>query len=295
MNQARRATVARTARFAGIGLHTGLPVSLQVHPAAPGHGIRFVRSDLAGQPQILACPEAVTPWRLCTMLLGEAGARVMTVEHLMASFAGLGIDDALVELDAAELPILDGSAAPFVAGLQRAGVVRSTVLRHAIQIRRSVQVVDGHSWACLLPGSGFSLDCGVEYDHPLIGHSVFRAEAGQLDFAAQLAPARTFALERDIAALRAGGLALGGSLANAVVVGETSILNEEGLRFTDEFARHKALDALGDLFIAGAPIIGCYQARRGGHALNIRLLRALLAQPDAWSWYPAPQGAALAA
>lgn len=283
MQRATRATIASSAVFAGTGLHSGRETRAAVLPARPGQGISFVRVDLPGRPSVPARWDMAGPLTLQTTLV-RGDASVSTVEHLMAALAAAGVDDALVEVDGPELPILDGSSRPFLQGLLRAGIRASSVPRRAIRVTRPVEVRDGASSARLEPHEGFALDCGIEFENPAIGRGRYRGEIDLRSFSAELAAARTFVLEDDVAALRAAGLALGGSLDNAVVVGGRGVLNPGGLRMAGEFARHKALDAVGDLFLAGAPVLGRYVSRRAGHRLNNALVAVLMASPSSWRW-----------
>ncbi len=275
--------------LAGAGLHTGRHVRMALRPAGPDTGIVFLRKDLPdhgpdnknGANRIAACAENIADARLGTTLRNEAGAEAATVEHLLAAFAGMGADNVVVELDGPEPPAVDGSAAPFVELLNRAGLRRQGAPRAAIRVLRDVVVeMDGRR-AVLSPAPALSLDIGVEYSAP-IGRQSVRFDASSGDFAAELAPARTFGFRADLDRLRAGARALGATLDNTVAIHEGAVENPEGLRFPDEFARHKALDALGDLALAGAPIMGCYRAERPGHALNLATVRALLADSSAW-------------
>jgi UDP-3-O-[3-hydroxymyristoyl] N-acetylglucosamine deacetylase len=270
----------------GVGLHSGRRVSLNLRPAEPGHGIVFRRTDLGRD--IPARFDLVVDTQLATILADPrwASARVGTVEHLMAALAALGVDNVLVELDGPEVPVLDGSAAPFVFLLDCAGVVEQAVPRSHIEIRRTVRVSDGDAFAELRPAiagqRGLDMALSIDFAAAAIGRQALSLRLTEASFRSELARARTFTLAEDVAQLRAAGLAQGGSLDNAVVVDEARILNPGGLRMRDEFARHKLLDAVGDLALAGAPLSGRFIAHRSGHALNNRLLRALFADAAAW-------------
>lgn len=270
----------------GVGLHTGRRVSLNLRPAEPGHGIVFRRTDLGRD--IPARFDRVVDTRLATVLGDQhwASARVGTVEHLMAALSALGIDNVLVELDGPEIPVLDGSAAPFVFLLDCAGVTEQPMPRSHIEIRRRVRVADGDAFAELRPAAGgtFGLEMALSIDFAAaaIGRQALSLRLTPESFRSELARARTFTLAEEVAQLRAAGLAQGGSLDNAVVVDQARILNPGGLRMRDEFARHKLLDAVGDLALAGAPLSGRFIAHRSGHGLNNRLLRALFADGSAW-------------
>ena len=272
----------------GIGVHSGQRVQMVLHPAPADHGIVFRRSDVArtvaspAEALIRADWRNVVDSRLCTMLGNTAGTRLATVEHLMAAFYGCEIDNALVEVSGPELPIMDGSAAPFVFLIECAGSVELDAPRRAIQVLRPVIVEDGSRRAALRPGAGLSITCEIDFDSTVIARQRFALDLEPATFRTEISRARTFGFAAEIDRLRAAGLARGGSLDNAVVIGTDRILNAEGLRFADEFVRHKVLDCVGDLYLAGAPILGHVDAVRVGHALNYRLLRALFDQPAAW-------------
>jgi UDP-3-O-[3-hydroxymyristoyl] N-acetylglucosamine deacetylase len=290
-----RTTLRNARSFTGIGLHSGRTVSATVSPGRLGQGIVFLRTDVALHQPMRARWDNVGRVDLCTTLGNPgSGTSIGTVEHLMATLSALQVDDAEVVVEGPELPILDGSAAVWSCGILEAGLIRRPGSRPVIELLHDVRVDDGLSWAKLVPGPEFSLECGIDFSHPAIGRSVFSCEVVPGRFASEIAPARTFALQSDIASMHARGLARGGSLDNAVVVGHDGVLNQEGLRFPDEFARHKALDAIGDLCLAGAPLQGRYVSHRAGHALNNRLLHALMSSPTAWRWYEHP-GMSLAA
>ncbi len=270
----------------GVGLHTGRRVSLNLRPADPGHGVVFRRTDLGRDIQ--ARFDRVVDTRLATVLGDQrwASARVGTVEHLLAALAALGIDNVLVELDGPEVPALDGSAAPFVFLLDCAGVIEQSVPRAQIEIRRTVRVSDGEAFAELRPSvsgrPGLEMALSIDFAAAAIGRQALSLRLTPETFRSELARARTFTMAEEVTQLRAAGLAQGGSLDNAVVVDQSRILNPGGLRMRDEFARHKLLDAVGDLALAGAPLHGRFIAHRSGHCLNNRLLRALFADASAW-------------
>lgn len=267
----------------GVGLHRGVDTLMRLAPAAPGSGIVFRRSDLG--VNIPARYDLVADTRLCTVLADPAhpDARIGTIEHVMAALAGLGIDDALIEVDGPELPILDGSSAEFVFLIQCAGIVETSMPRETIEIRRPVRIVDGASMAELHPSTdgfdGFAMSLDIDFEARAIGRESFALDLTPEGFVEHLARARTFTMKADIDRLQDAGLALGGSLANAVVVDDDRVLNPEGLRFEDEFVRHKLLDVVGDLAMAGAPIAGRFAGTRTGHRINNLLLRALFADP----------------
>ena len=271
----RAATACR-----GIGLHCGKPVTMRMRPAAPYAGIVFHRMDAGAE--IRALWSSTCESTLSTVLSNGEGIRVGTIEHLMAALAGCGIDNAVVELDGPEVPIMDGSAAPFVCMIERAGIVPQDAARRAIKILKPVTVNENGASAALLPEHGFSMSFEIDYDNPLIRRQDITLSFEPGTFEAELAPARTFGLIDDLPRLQAAGLALGGSLDNAVVVSGSRVLNQGGLRYADEFVRHKLLDAIGDLYLAGAPIIGHFRGLRSGHALTRRLLATLFADRNAW-------------
>jgi UDP-3-O-[3-hydroxymyristoyl] N-acetylglucosamine deacetylase len=267
----------------GIGLHSGRRIRLTLHPAEPGSGIVFHRTDLGRD--IPARFDRVVDTRLATVLGDEswASARVSTVEHLMAALVGTGVDNVLIELDGPEVPALDGSAAPLVFLLDCAGIVDQAVPHRSIQIRRPVRVSEGEAFAELRPGGpGLEMALSIDFAAPAIGRQALSLQLSSETFRDELSRARTFTLIEEIQHLRAAGLAQGGTLDNAVVVDQAQILNPGGLRMPDEFARHKLLDVVGDLALAGAPINGRFNAHRPSHTLNNRLLRALFADASAW-------------
>lgn len=278
-------TLRRAAYLAGVGLHSGRPARAAIRPAAAGHGIRFARYD-GGEATVAGRWDAVAPSELCTRLAGD-GVEVATVEHLMAALAGLGVTDALVELDGPEPPILDGSAAPFVAAIRAVGLRPLPGTRRAVEVLRPVEVRDGDALARLEPARPWargllSLDFTIDFPDAAIGRQRRRLTLRPGAFERQLAAARTFCRQSDVDAMRARGLALGGTLDNAVVVDGARILSPGGLRFADEMVRHKMLDAVGDLALAGMPIHGRYVGVRSGHRMTNLVLRALLADPRAW-------------
>jgi len=281
----RQRTLRNSIFCRGVGLHGGQRVTCWLHPAATGQGIVFRRADLGrGALPIPARVENLCHDRLGTGLAAPDGAGVMTVEHLMAAFAGLGVDNAVVELDGPEVPILDGSAEPFAFLIEAAGIEEQDAPARVIAVTERIAVGEAGRWAELTPADeGLTLEVAIEFSHPMIGRqgAAFRIEPAR--FRRELAPARTFGFAADVDRMRAEGLARGGSLANAVVLDDRGVLNDEGLRFADEFVRHKALDALGDLALCGARIRGRYRGERPGHNLNLRLAAALLqsALPEA--------------
>jgi len=279
----RQRTLKHVIRATGVGLHSGEKVYLTLRPAPVETGIVFRRVDLEPVAEIPARAELVHETMLCTGLSQGAG-KVMTVEHLMSAFAGLGIDNAYVDLSAAEVPIMDGSAGPFVFLLQSAGIAEQAAPKRFIRIRQPVEVSDGDKTARFMPYDGFRVAFTIEFDHPMIPASQSRAS---IDFSTaayvrEVSRARTFGFMRDLEFMRERNLGLGGSMDNAIVLDEFRVLNDDGLRYGDEFVRHKILDAIGDLYLAGRPIIGAFEGHKSGHALNNRLVRALLADRAAW-------------
>ena len=280
MGIAPQQTLKAATTCRGIGLHCGKPVRMTIRPAPPDAGIVFRRIDAGAE--IRAVWTSTCESALSTVLSNGEGISIGTVEHLMAALAGSAIDNAVVELDGPEVPIMDGSAAPFVYLIERAGVTAQDTARRAIKILKPVSVSENGATAALLPDHGFSMSFEIDYDNPLIRRQDIMLSLEPGTFEAELAPARTFGLLDDLPRLQAAGLALGGSLDNAVVVSGNRVLNDGGLRYADEFVRHKLLDALGDLYLAGAPILGHFRGVRSGHALTRRLLLALFADKDAW-------------
>lgn len=278
----RQRTLKNTIRATGIGLHTGRKVYLTLVPAPIDTGIVFRRVD--SNPPVVVRGNAlnVHETELATSI-GEGGVRVSTVEHLMAAFAGLGIDNCFVDLSADEVPIMDGSAAPFVFLVQSAGILEQGAPKRFIRIRKPIEVRDGEKFARFEPFDGFKVKFTIDFDHPVFSGGVQTSEVdfSTTSFVREISRARTFGFTRDIEALRKRDLALGGSLDNAIVIDEYRILNEDGLRYRDEFVRHKILDAIGDLYLLGHSLIGAFTGYKSGHALNNRLLRALLANESA--------------
>ncbi|MGZ3298390.1 MAG: UDP-3-O-acyl-N-acetylglucosamine deacetylase [Asticcacaulis sp.] len=276
-------TLARAAIIAGVGLHTGVTVRMAVRPAPAGTGIVFVRTDVTDRDnRVAATASNVTQTRLGTVITNASGVSVSTIEHLMAAFAALGIDNVHAELDGPEVPIMDGSSLPFVQLLDQAGFRRQMIPQSAIEILKPVEVVDGDKRAALLPCGRFEVLFEIDFPGTPIGHQSVDIAVTEDSFREELAGARTFGFLQGVEALRAAGLARGGSLDNAIVIDGDTILNEGGLRFADEFVRHKALDAIGDLYVLGMPIIGRFEGIRAGHGLNNAVVRALLSRPDAY-------------
>lgn len=276
-------TVAGPAVCRGVGVHSGLPVRLVVRPAPVDAGVVFVRLDVTDRDnRVRVSPAAVVDTRLHTVLGDPEGVTVSTVEHVLAALAGLGVDNAVVELDGPESPIMDGSALPFVRALDRAGLRAQAAPRRHIEILEPIVVEHGDKRAALLPGEGFALDVEIAFASAAVGRQRWAGVLDEAAFRRYLAPARTFGFVEEVEALRAMGLARGAGLHNAVAIDGDRVLNPEGLRFHDECVRHKALDAVGDLYVLGAPILGRYEARYPGHALNNALARALVERPRAW-------------
>lgn len=279
----KQRTLKNVIRATGIGLHTGEKIYLTLRPAAADSGIVFRRTDLPKPVEVRACPEHVTDTRLSTTLEAN-GVKISTVEHLMSAFAGLGIDNAYVDLTAAEVPIMDGSAGPFVFLIQSAGIQEQAAPKRFIQIRRPVEVREGDKWARFEPHEGFKVSFSIDFDHPTLRNTrqVATMDFCTTSFVKEVSRARTFGFMRHLEALRQDGLARGGGLDNAIVMDDFRVLNEDGLRYEDEFVKHKVLDAIGDLYLLGHPLIGAFSAHKSGHALNNKLLRALLANESAW-------------
>lgn len=276
-------TLNNTIRATGVGLHSGEKVYLTLKPAPPNTGIVFCRTDLDPVVEIPALAENVGETTLSTTLIKD-GVRVDTVEHLLSAMAGLGIDNAYVELSAAEVPIMDGSAGPFVFLIQSAGLQDQPVPKKFIRIKRKVIVSDGDKWASFEPFDGFKVSFTIDFDHPVFKDRLQEAciDFSSTSFVKEVSRARTFGFMRDIEYLRSKNLALGGSMDNAIVVDDYRVLNEDGLRYDDEFVKHKVLDAIGDLYLLGNSLIGEFKGHKSGHGLNNALLRELIAQEDAW-------------
>lgn len=276
-------TLKNSIRATGVGLHTGKKVLMTLRPGAPDTGIVFRRTDLPQPADIHAHAENVGETTLGTTLI-NGDAKVSTVEHLLSAFAGLGIDNAIVEVSAPEVPIMDGSAGPFVFLLQSAGIEEQRVAKRFIRIKKRVRVEDGDKWAQFDPFDGFKVNFEIEFNHPIFKR---RAQTASMDFSTtsflrEVSRARTFGFMRDLEKLRSRNLALGGNLDNAIVLDDFRVLNEDGLRYEDEFVKHKILDAIGDLYLLGHTVIGEFSGHKSGHALNNQLLRKLLKDPSTW-------------
>lgn len=282
-NDHHQKTTVAPAIIAGVGVHTGDRVRLAVRPAPVGTGIVFVRTDIKDRDnRIPVSGEAVVDARLNTMIENAAGVRLSTIEHLMAAFAALGVSNAVVEVDGPELPILDGSALQFVQLLDRAGFRRQEAPVRYIEILEPIRVQDGDKSAALLPCDRYEMRFEIDFPTPVIGNQVVDFVVDEQTFRDEIMAARTFGFAHEVEALRKAGLARGGSLENAVVIDGDQILNPGGLRMEREFVKHKALDAIGDLYVLGAPLLGRYEGVKAGHHINNLLVRALLANPQAW-------------
>jgi UDP-3-O-[3-hydroxymyristoyl] N-acetylglucosamine deacetylase len=287
-------TLRKTATVAGIGVHSGSPATLTLHPAEANTGIVFLRSGRNGQGEreLAADYRAVTATEFATVLGDDSGPAVSTTEHVLAALHGLCIDNVVVEVDGPEVPIMDGSAEPFVAAIDQAGVATLAAPRRFVKVLKPVRIGKNGCHAELRPHTrGLRIETEIEFDHPLIGRQTFAADVEPELFRRELSRARTFGFMRDVAKLWSAGYALGASFENTVVVAENRVLNAEGVRFADEFVRHKAVDAIGDLALAGAPIIGAYHSVRGGHKLNHAMLTALMADCSAWAYVEMPETA----
>jgi UDP-3-O-[3-hydroxymyristoyl] N-acetylglucosamine deacetylase len=275
-------TLARSAPIEGIGLHSGVQVRGAIRPAPADAGISFIRTDLAGDNRIPAHAEAVTQTRLGTVIANAAGAEVSTIEHLMSALAGLGVDNAIVELDGAEAPVFDGSAQVFVELIDTAGLERQPAERGAIEVLEPIEIIDRGKRAALLPATRFEMAFEIDFESAAIGAQAIDLVLDPATYRREIAPARTFGFLHEVEALRKMGLARGGSMENCLVIDGDVLANPEGLRYPDEFVRHKVLDALGDLYLLGAPLVARFESARGGHELNNALARALLDRPNAW-------------
>jgi UDP-3-O-[3-hydroxymyristoyl] N-acetylglucosamine deacetylase len=287
MQAGRQTTLREQVTIAGIGIHSGSPVTVTLHPAEANAGIAFWRCgiDDRGERELSADFRSVTATEFATVVGDRSGPAVSTTEHVLAALYALGIDNAIIEVDGPEVPILDGSAAPFVEAIDQAGIATLAARRRCIRVLRPVRVNIGACYGELRPyARGLRVETEIEFDHPLIGRQTFAMDVQPNLFRRELARARTFGFMRDVTKLWSAGYARGASFENTVVLAEDRILNTEGMRFPDEFVRHKAVDAIGDLALAGAPLIGAYRSVRGGHKLNHAVLTALMADPSAWTY-----------
>jgi UDP-3-O-[3-hydroxymyristoyl] N-acetylglucosamine deacetylase len=290
MRAARQTTLRDHTALCGVGVHSGLPVTLTLHPADAGTGLRFIRTRADGRHdrEIPADMGAVTATEFATVLGDASGPLVSTAEHVLAALSGLGVDNASVEIDGPEAPIMDGSAAPFVAAIDSVGIETLDQPRRYIRVLKPVRVAMGDAYGEIAPNPrGFRIEAEVDYDHPLIGHQALALDLKPDSFRREIARARTFGFMRDVTSLWNAGYALGASLENTLVVTDNRILNPEGMRFPDEFVRHKMLDAVGDLALAGGPLMATYRSVRGGHKLNHAVLCALMSDASAWTWVEA--------
>jgi len=292
----RQRTVKALVRTQGVGLHSGQRVELTLRPAPPDTGIVFRRVDLPVPVEIRVSAARVTDTRMASTLsaadTGEgASVKVATVEHLMSALAGLGIDNLIIDVTAPEIPILDGSAGSFVFLIQSVGLVEQAAPKRFIRVKRAVEVRDGDKWARLEPHFGFKLSFSIDFGHPAINATVQQVEVdfANASYVSAISRARTFGFMQDVESLRSHGLARGGSLGNAIVMDESRVLNADGLRSDDEFVKHKILDAIGDLYLVGHPLLASYSAHKSGHAMNNLLLRALLADASAFEFTTYPQ------
>jgi UDP-3-O-[3-hydroxymyristoyl] N-acetylglucosamine deacetylase len=286
MKTGRQTTLRDQTVLSGVGVHSGLPVTLTMHPADAGSGIRFIRTGLEGRErEIRADIHAVTATEFATVLGDASGPLVSTAEHVLAALRGLGVDNAVIEIDGPEVPIMDGSAASFVAAIDQVGIVTLAAPRRFIRVLKPVRITAGNAHGELRPyhGRGLRIETEIAFDHPLIGRQTLAFDCTPDLFRRDIARARTFGFMRDVAKLWSAGYALGASLENTIVVTDNRVLNPEGTRYSDEFVRHKALDAIGDLALAGAPLLGAYRSVRGGHKLNYAVLAALIADTSAWT------------
>ena len=286
----RQRTLKSSIGCTGIGLHSGDAVAMTLHPAEPGTGIVFHRTDITGTDNAVAATWSnVVDTRMATTIANDDGMRLATIEHLMAALAGCAIDNAVIEVDGPEVPIMDGSAAPFVFLIECAGVIEQAAPRRAIKVLRPIEIRDHTKSITLTPASGFSIAFEIDFESSSLTQQRLGMDFINGNFKTDIARARTFGFEHEVVQLRAAGLARGGSLDNAVVISGDTVLNRDGLRYENEFVRHKILDCIGDLYLAGGPIMGHVSATRSGHTLNHRLLCALFESDDAWCYTDRPQ------
>jgi UDP-3-O-[3-hydroxymyristoyl] N-acetylglucosamine deacetylase len=281
----KQRTLKGSVSVTGVGLHSGQKVTLGLRPAPVNTGIVFRRVDVKPAEEIRARAELVHDTRLSTCM-EQNGVRIATVEHLMSALSGLGVDNAYVDLDSAEVPIMDGSAGTFIFLLQSAGIVEQSAAKKFIRVKKSVEVKQGDKWVRFDPYNGYKLTFTINFAHPVFANTRqhVTVDLGEESYVRDISRARTFGFMQDVEAMRAQGLALGGSLDNAIVMDEYRVLNADGLRFEDEFVKHKVLDAIGDLYMLGYPLIGAFSGFKSGHALNNALVRALLADEQAWEF-----------
>lgn len=278
-------TLAKTISITDIGLHSGADITMTMHPAEAGHGIVFVRTDVTGKSNIIPAKwDHVVDTQLCTVIGNADGVTIGTVEHLMAALRGCGIDNLLIEINGAEIPAMDGSSEPFVKLIEEAGIEQQAKPRRVIKVLKEIRVEADGKWASLKPAMGSVFGGEINFDHPDIGTQTMEVQLVNGNFKHDIANCRTFGFLHEVEYMRSQGLALGGSLDNAIVLDKHSVMNEEGLRHKDEFIRHKLLDAIGDLYLAGGQIMGAYDSEKPGHALNNALLHALFADDSAWEY-----------
>jgi UDP-3-O-[3-hydroxymyristoyl] N-acetylglucosamine deacetylase len=292
LQASRQTTLRDQVTVTGVGVHSGMPVTLTLHPAETDTGIVFLRCGTDGSEdrELKANFRSVTATEFATVLGDQSGPAVSTTEHVLAALRALEVDNAIVEVDGAEVPIMDGSAAAFVAAIDQAGIATLQAPRRYIQVLKPVRIGKNGCYGELRPYlRGLRIEADIEFDHPLVGRQSFAIDVAPNVFCRELARARTFGFMRDVAKLWSAGYALGASFDNTVVVAEDRVLNPEGMRFPDEFVRHKVVDAIGDLALAGAPLLGAYRSVRGGHKLNHAVLTALMADPSAWTYVETPQ------
>ena len=284
----KQRTLAKKLTATGVGLHSGVRVLLTLNPAEAGRGISFRRTDLSGkQGEVIPLtPYLINDTRLSSTVVTEDGVRVGTIEHIMSALAAYGVDNALIELNAPEIPIMDGSSLPFIYLLQDAGVVDQKAQKRFLKILKPVEVKEAGKWVRFTPYNGFKVTLTIEFDHPVFNRSspTFEIDFAGKSYIDEIARARTFGFMHEVEMMRAHNLGLGGNLNNAIVIDDMDVLNPEGLRYPDEFVRHKILDAIGDLYIVGHPIIGAFEGYKSGHAINNALLRAVLADETAYEW-----------
>ena len=290
-------TLAKSINVTGVGLHSGERVALTLYPAAENSGIAFRRTDLDGKQGkiIRLSPYLINDTRLSSTVVTEDGVRVGTIEHIMSALSAYGVDNCLIELNAPEIPIMDGSSLPFIYLLQDAGIIDQKAQKRFLKILKPVEIKETGKWVRFTPYDGFKITLTIEFDHPVFNRS---APTFEIDFAGksyidEIARARTFGFMQEVELMRAHNLGLGGNLSNAIVIDDTDVLNPEGLRYPDEFVRHKILDAIGDLYIVGHPIIGAFEGYKSGHAINNALLRAILADESCYEWVEFPNDADL--
>ncbi len=290
-------TLAKSINVTGVGLHSGERVALTLHPAVENSGIAFRRTDLDGKQSeiIRLSPYLINDTRLSSTVVTEDGVRVGTIEHIMSALSAYGVDNCLIELNAPEIPIMDGSSLPFIYLLQDAGIIDQKAQKRFLKILKPVEIKETGKWVRFTPYDGFKVTLTIEFDHPVFNRS---APTFEIDFAGksyidEIARARTFGFMQEVELMRAHNLGLGGNLSNAIVIDDTDVLNPEGLRYPNEFVRHKILDAIGDLYIVGHPIIGAFEGYKSGHAINNALLRAILADESCYEWVEFPNDADL--